>query len=49
MVFFVLNLNKALKKNFIFQTYPEKISQNDIFDFNGAGVAFLGGFLSQQK
>ena len=48
MEFFVLNLNKALKKNFIFQTYPEKISQNDIVDFNGAGDAFLGGFLSQQ-
>ena len=31
-----------------FQTYPEKISQNDIVDFNGAGDAFLGGFLSQQ-
>ena len=31
-----------------FQTYPEKISPNDIVDFNGAGDAFLGGFLSQQ-
>ena len=31
-----------------FQAYPEKISQNDIVDFNGAGDAFLGGFLSQQ-
>ena len=31
-----------------FQTYPEKVSQNDIVDFNGAGDAFLGGFLSQQ-
>ena len=31
-----------------FQKYPEKISPNDIVDFNGAGDAFLGGFLSQQ-
>jgi adenosine kinase len=31
-----------------FQKYPEKVLRNDIVDFNGAGDAFLGGFLSQQ-
>ena len=31
-----------------FQTYPEKVNAKDIVDSNGAGDAFLGGFISQQ-
>ena len=31
-----------------FQTYPEKVNTKDIVDSNGAGDAFLGGFISQQ-
>lgn len=31
-----------------FQTFPNQINNRDIVDFNGAGDAFLGGFISQQ-
>ena len=31
-----------------FQTFPYRIDPSEIKDFNGAGDAFLGGFLSQQ-
>ena len=31
-----------------FQTFPSQINNRDIVDFNGAGDAFLGGFISQQ-
>ena len=31
-----------------FQTFPNQINIRDIVDFNGAGDAFLGGFISQQ-
>ena len=33
--------------DFIFQCFPTMIKMEDIVDLNGAGDAFLGGFLSQ--
>lgn len=33
--------------DFIMQSFPEPIKTEDIVDLNGAGDAFLGGFLSQ--
>ena len=36
----------GIKSNF--QTFANYINSNEIIDFNGAGDAFLGGFLSQQ-
>ena len=36
------------KKEEHFQTFPHRVNPRDIVDFNGAGDAFLGGFLSQQ-
>lgn len=32
---------------YILQSFPQPIKNEDIVDFNGAGDAFLGGFLSQ--
>ena len=38
---------KKGKLDFILQSFPCLIKNEDIMDFNGAGDAFLGGFLSQ--
>ena len=40
--------DSATRNEIHFQTFPDKIKPNEIVDFNGAGDAFLGGFLSQQ-
>ena len=46
---FCSKYNSATRIENHFQTFPKrKIKQNEVVDFNGAGDAFLGGFLSQQ-
>ena len=39
---------QKMQLDFIFQDFPQLIKNSDIVDFNGAGDAFFGGFLSQQ-
>ena len=39
---------KNMQLEFLFQDFPQNIKNADIIDLNGAGDAFLGGFLSQQ-
>ena len=39
---------EKMQLEFLFQDFPQNIKNSDIIDLNGAGDAFLGGFLSQQ-
>jgi adenosine kinase len=39
---------QKMELEFIFQDFPQNIKNSEIVDFNGAGDAFLGGFLSLQ-
>lgn len=39
---------QKMQLEFLFQDFPQNIKNSDIIDLNGAGDAFLGGFLSQQ-
>ncbi len=39
---------QKMQLEFLFQDFPQNIKNYEIVDLNGAGDAFLGGFLSQQ-